>query len=49
MAEARVIDSTARIETMSQVARHRFTVLGADVYRSPAGLDLRAWARENTG
>ena len=37
MAEARVIDSTARIETMSQVARHRFTVLGADVYRSPAG------------
>ena len=38
MAEARVIDSTARMETMSQIAGHRFTVLGRDVYRSPAGL-----------
>ena len=40
MAEARVIDSTARIEAMSQVARHRFTVLSADVYRSPGGSHL---------
>ena len=49
MAEARVIDSTARIETMSQVARHRFTVLGADVYRSPAGLVYRTGSAESTG
>ncbi len=49
MAEARVIDSTARIETMSQVARHRFTVLGADVYRSPAGLVYAPGSAASTG
>jgi len=32
---------------MSQVARHRFTVLGRDVYRSPAGLVYRRGPREH--
>jgi hypothetical protein len=47
MAEARVIDSTARMETMSQIARHRFTVLGGDVFRSPAGLIYRLGPSEH--